>query len=257
MNEVETKRSRRRLGGVVALAAGVALLIGGGTYSLWTDSETIETGGTITAGDLDIEKKGNPSFWDVSAGRADATDNVTGTANQDAVKGHVIDSLDTYRVVPGDEVAGVYQYQVKLEGDNLVAKLSLQSKVNENNSSFMTYKYQLFDASGNALTAKTDLTMGSDHAAIAYLQAPATGQSAGLNDYINNVEVPIITWSGTDANLTLVLFASFASSTQNQDYAASGAGAAQGVAALKDIKVTLTQADRTDSTPQPSATPSE
>ncbi|WP_410602946.1 TasA family protein, partial [Bacillus sp. SIMBA_008] len=43
----------KKLTGIVAGAAGAALLLSGGTYALWYDSAEAP-GGTITAGNLDV-----------------------------------------------------------------------------------------------------------------------------------------------------------------------------------------------------------
>jgi alternate signal-mediated exported protein len=246
MNEVDSKRSRRRLGGIVALAAGVALLIGGGTYSLWSDSASITSGATITAGDLDINAIGDNGFWDVSGDRAgDQTTVVPGTAG---LLGHSIDA-STYRVVPGDEVAGVFQYQATLQGDNLVAELRLSQGITDTGTAgSMKYYYQLFDQSGNALTGHEEMGTAALSDPIAYLQAPETGQASGENDYINGNLVPIVT-APADANtvnLTLVLFASFQNVANQTDVK-------EVLTTLGNVQLTLTQV-RNASTPSPAPT---
>jgi alternate signal-mediated exported protein len=93
--------------GLVAGAAGAALLVSGATFALWSDSEEV-AGGTITAGNLDVALIGAPAWQDVSAGRA----------------GHDID-LATFKIVPGDTIQGHFGIAAALEGDNLVAELGL------------------------------------------------------------------------------------------------------------------------------------
>src|SRR5699024_7667658 len=103
----------KKLTGVVAGAAGAALLLSGATYALWTDNATVE-GGTITAGNLDVAvlpPADQQSTWhDVSADRTDSP--------------HAID-LSTFRIVPGDTITGTFGIDVGLEGDNMLANLAL------------------------------------------------------------------------------------------------------------------------------------
>jgi alternate signal-mediated exported protein len=117
------KRSNRRIKGLIAGAAGVALLLGGSTFALWSANGTAG-GGTITAGNLDLTAEA-AAFHDISSDRTD-TDGATNTAV--GVPGHPIGdstALGSYRIVPGDTIAGVYEYEITLLGDNLVADLNL------------------------------------------------------------------------------------------------------------------------------------
>lgn len=130
--------------GIVAGAAGAALLLGaGGTFALWTDSEQVR-GGTITAGRLDV-KVTDPQWFDVSQNRHDAQD-IGLQVDWDSVDfgpeshyngiytdfeswsgpaaGHPID-LDEWRTVPGDQVLGLYKVEATAEGDNLEAELKV------------------------------------------------------------------------------------------------------------------------------------
>jgi alternate signal-mediated exported protein len=99
----------KKLTGLVAGAAGAALLLSGGTYALWNDSAETP-GGTITAGNLDVAAVGTPTWQDVSADREDAP--------------HVID-LTTFKIVPGDTITGTYGFDLGLQGDNMLAELAL------------------------------------------------------------------------------------------------------------------------------------
>lgn len=94
--------------GLIAGAAGAALLMGGATFALWSDSAEV-AGDAITAGNLDVEA-GDVTWMDVSADRTQGD--------------HEID-LDTFRIVPGDTVRGTLPISAALEGDNMVAELSL------------------------------------------------------------------------------------------------------------------------------------
>ncbi|MCM3660801.1 alternate-type signal peptide domain-containing protein [Georgenia satyanarayanai] len=94
--------------GLVAGAAGAALLMGGATFALWNDSAWVD-GGAITAGNLDVSA-GAVSWKDVS---------------EDRTQGNHSINLDTFRIVPGDTIQGTLPLKAALQGDNLVAELSL------------------------------------------------------------------------------------------------------------------------------------
>ena len=90
--------------GGIAGVAGVALLAsGGGTFAAWSDSATIDSVDTITAGKLDITN----------------TPAITATMDD-----HEVD-LTTFKMVPGDVVTLEMPLEVVVDGDNLAAKLDL------------------------------------------------------------------------------------------------------------------------------------
>lgn len=95
--------------GILAGAAGAALLIGGGTFALWNDSATA-TGGAITTGNLEIVASETPVAW------IDSSDDRTD-------EGHAI-NLASWKGSPGDSVTGTFNFQAALDGDNLVAALT-------------------------------------------------------------------------------------------------------------------------------------
>jgi len=94
--------------GVIAGIAGIALLGGGTTFALWSDSATI-SGGTITNGNLEVEAIG-PLTW------ADVSSDVSGTPV-------AIANIANWRMVPGDTLEGSQDLDVQVEGNNLVANL--------------------------------------------------------------------------------------------------------------------------------------
>jgi predicted ribosomally synthesized peptide with SipW-like signal peptide len=153
----------QRVKGLIAGACGAALLLAGGTWALWYDSDSV-TGAKVTAGNLELEAAGGLGVYDISnftgtrkgpysggftgpspggSYRDDQTDDLTDLypclpedadglpssvyyrTSFEGVLGHSIASLDEWRAVPGDTVALVYPYAVALEGDNLVADLKL------------------------------------------------------------------------------------------------------------------------------------
>ncbi|WP_120003236.1 alternate-type signal peptide domain-containing protein [Nesterenkonia muleiensis] len=97
----------KKMTGFVAGAAGVALLMSGGTYALWSDSADVD-GGTITSGNLEVDFL-KSSWKDVSKDRSDYP--------------HSID-LEDFKIIPGDTIEGTFPVDVGLEGENLVADLA-------------------------------------------------------------------------------------------------------------------------------------
>lgn len=113
---------KKKTTGVIAGAAGVALLMGGGTFALWSDSAQVPEA-AITSGNLDVavvapgcdvsgvEGQASTSPWhwaDVSTDRQDSP--------------HWI-NLSEFRIIPGDTIEGRIGIDVGLEGENMVAQL--------------------------------------------------------------------------------------------------------------------------------------
>ncbi|MBM7818586.1 alternate signal-mediated exported protein [Cellulosimicrobium cellulans] len=99
-----TKKNHGAVKGSVAAAAGVAVLLGGaGTFALWNQSGAI--GGTGTAvGQLEA-----------TFGSATWVDDTPG-----ANKGHTIDAITDFRLVPGDVLTGTVPVSVTAEGENIL-----------------------------------------------------------------------------------------------------------------------------------------
>jgi len=194
----EDRKSRRGLLWIAGAMA--AALMGGSTFALWSSNATF-SGGTITAGDLNVALSAPVSFYDVSADRTDATETVLGTDGSQ--KGHVIDAIADWRIVPGDKVAAAFSSDVTLSGDNLVAKLSITglSAIGTGNAS-MSWTYEIYKA-GAKLVPET--TLPGDGALI-YLSAPGTGQSAGQEDANGTT---VYKMDATTEDLTIVIYGVF------------------------------------------------
>ena len=83
-------RDRRLTKGAIIGAAGLALLVGGGTFALWFDNEDIP-GGTVNSGELDLELTG------AGAGGA-------GVWHAETCTGTVIPVIADHLISPGDIV---------------------------------------------------------------------------------------------------------------------------------------------------------
>ncbi|MGW9627519.1 alternate-type signal peptide domain-containing protein [Microbacterium sp. NPDC055521] len=94
--------------GTIAVAAAIALLMGGaGTLAYWQDSATAAAA-TITTGKLDVEiPKG--CEWKVTNSGASAT----------------INKIADFRMVPGDTVTCTVGFSTLATGDNLQAKAEI------------------------------------------------------------------------------------------------------------------------------------
>lgn len=197
--------------GLVAGAAGAALLLGGATFALWSDSDPV-AGGTITAGNLDVEAT-QPEWLDVSQDRTDA--------------GHVID-LERFRIIPGDTIRGTFGFKAALEGDNMVAELSLADLAADG---------ELLDALGAEATYQVVLKRENDQTVVEegnLLEAePVLFASA---DNSNNV-APLPTLPAdlpTAPNVQLVVDVTFPETVEEQDLV-------RATAVLEDFTVTLSQ----------------
>lgn len=102
--------------GFLAGAAGLGLLLGGSTFALWSDSADLSEQ-RITSGNLEV-RVDDTNWRDMSK---DRTDGKWG-------KGHTIDNLRDFRIIPGDKIQGEFAVDVGLEGENMVAQLKLAPK---------------------------------------------------------------------------------------------------------------------------------
>lgn len=105
-------RSGNRVKGILAIAAGTALLLGGtGTYAYWSTQEALAVD-DIVSGDLDLAL--GDAVWTIDGVVGGPT--VIPTANLGAV-----------RLVPGDVLTLDQDLDVTLVGDTLAAILSIDT----------------------------------------------------------------------------------------------------------------------------------
>jgi alternate signal-mediated exported protein len=172
---VVTDDRRRRRGLLWVAGAVAALLLGGSTFALWS-ANVVFSGGTITAGDLNLTEVTDTAFYDVSDDRTDADVTLPGTDG--SRQGHAIDSLETWRMVPGDTVAAVFSAEVTLEGDNLVGRLSVSGMDTQSGAPASTiWSTEVYR--GGVLLYQSELPADGT---VTYLSAPGTGQGAGAED---------------------------------------------------------------------------
>lgn len=241
---VGTEHRQRRRGLMWVAAGAAALLAGGTTFALWSASDTF-SGGTITAGDLNIVELEDTSFWDVSNDRKDATETVGATDGSQL--GHKVDDVNTWRIAPGDKLAASFEATATLDGDNLVARVGIDGLDQmQENITGINYSYEVYY--GNTrLVSETALPKTAD-SPLFYLSAPGAGQAAGAEDALNGIlgstateidgvaaQSAVFGMPATTVDLNVVIYASFYED-QNGDFR------------YQDTDVTVT--DRTDVTLQ-------
>jgi alternate signal-mediated exported protein len=156
--------------GALATGLGVALLLGGGgTLAVWNKS-VAEPAGTIVSGDLDL-----------TAG--------VGTWTNDA--GTAIE-LDSYKVVPGDELHFSQPVTVALDGDLMSASLTLTN--NLAGSEFASYlevgSATLKNSSGTPVTAPLDANSDGEYTAtvsVTFLEATTGTEGAKASNALGTI----------------------------------------------------------------------
>ena len=204
--------------GIIAGAAGVALLAGGATFATWSDELSLG-GGSITAGNLDVAPLTASGWYDASADRSDAVAIPGFLGTELGLTGHSIDA-GTWRMVPGDKAVAAFPFQLALEGDNVVAELDVTG-VTALTTANVPVSIALYDAAGDPVT----VTAGK-------VRVKATDSGTGITGL--TVDRTTIDGSDTDADMTAVVTVDFANVT-DQTLVESE------LVDLTDVGVTLTQ----------------
>lgn len=92
--------------GLIAGGLGLALLLGGGTFALWSDSASVDSG-SIASGTLTLSA-GTPTW-------------------KNTVTGATVTDLSSYHIVPGDVLAMTADLSITAVGDNLTAVLAVDT----------------------------------------------------------------------------------------------------------------------------------
>ena len=155
---------KKSTAGIIAGAAGITLLAGGGTLALWADQEVAD-GGTITAGNLDIEALAPGSWSDVSSLVTDPTfgwdlaDDVADLLSaDDTALGAAIADINVFLAVPGDLLEYSQAVGIINTGDNMTAQLSvdIESVVGAGLAPGVHYGIIVFDDSGATVGSASD-----------------------------------------------------------------------------------------------------
>ncbi|MFS0703086.1 alternate-type signal peptide domain-containing protein [Cellulomonas sp. 179-A 9B4 NHS] len=186
--------------GIIAGAAGIALLAGGATFATWSDTVNVG-GGEIESGKLDVAIVNTPQWFDVSADRADGTAAATPVTQ---LRGHQVD-LSSWKIVPGDAVEATYAFDVALEGDNLAAQLRL-ANINALATNGGTATYKVYTADATSPTGYRDISASvTAGGVLTFVGADAgTGLKNPSNITVNadaTADVYVVVTVGFDANL--------------------------------------------------------
>jgi alternate signal-mediated exported protein len=221
MNTTKDVRARsRRRKGILAGVAGAALLLSGSTFALWQAQDDV-AGADITAGDLNLEKaKAAADWYDVSEDRTHSG-TVTGLSS---VSGDAIADITTYRIVPGDTLAAAFEFDMTLEGDNLVAALTAApgSAINLTAWTELAVQAEVFVDGVSAGTV--DLTDTTEQS-IGYFTPQGSNQDG---------QAGVTALSGTSDSVIVLVTAKFDEDTADRDRV-------QAVAALNNLLVSLKQ----------------
>lgn len=269
----ERRIGRKRITAILAIVTGAILLIGGSTYALWSASDHVE-GGTIITGDFNL-KGLSAIHFDVSSDRADSTDvEVDGNAltfgtgqavldsasdpqakvriDDNKMQGHAV-VLGDWRIVPGDTVAAVLQYEVTLVGDNLVADLTIDNSAMvaaataDDSNEGVSFYYAVFGMDGVQIgTTQPVGTTVNKTLQIVRIQANNDGQS-GTNDTVGGNLIPIVdanNESDGTATVTLVVFGYFDYTTPDRDFVEAENALGSVTATLTQVREDTDQFDR-------------
>ena len=228
MNQTSDDRARsRRRKGIIAGVAGAALLLSGGTFALW-QATTNMSGGTITAGSLTLDGGSAAAWYDVSPDRDFDTPVavVEDKSKAPLVEGEAI-NIEQFLVSPEDVLAAVFEVEVGLEGDNLVAALNLNlasaAELEEGIDPFadgdLTFESAIY-VDGAEAVARAPLSAGSE--SLGYFTTSAAHDVAGVTKVTGKVSA------------TVVIFVTF-NNTVSAD------SSMEAVAALNDAGFNLTQ----------------
>lgn len=122
---------------LIASTLGVALLLGGSTYALWSATDTSSTGSTITTGDLKVTAASTHKWFDVtSATPSEITD------------------LASYRLNPGATIKLVQNLNAVVYGNNISGILNVKIPNSTASAAIMAqakFSLAIFDKNGKQL----------------------------------------------------------------------------------------------------------
>lgn len=170
-------KNKKVIAGTLAAVGAGAIFFGAGTSALWSDAVTVG-GGTITAGNLDVEAVGDTTWQDIS-----------NPASPVAI------DLATFTTVPGDVLQSSRGLDVALQGDNMQA----------------TFNVNLGAGAQGALMAGTDVDVDTTEAGgtqdalsaagieLAYTVTDETGAVVGTADVTPGTQTEV-TLTPADVN---------------------------------------------------------
>ncbi|MDR1806741.1 MAG: alternate-type signal peptide domain-containing protein [Propionibacteriaceae bacterium] len=122
----ETDRRSRRVKGLIAGVAGIALLLGGSTFAYWSQTANTVNPGTLNNGNLNIEALSSDTVKVFDINHNGTSTTVVGTANATDITSTATGDNPSYRYVPGDQIEIDLSATITLAGDNMQADLYLK-----------------------------------------------------------------------------------------------------------------------------------
>lgn len=175
---------------IVASTLGVALLIGGGTYALWSATDTANTGAMISSGDLKVTAAAPQSWYDVS----------------DSANPAVITNLADFRLSPGDKIKLTQELNVIIVGDNMTGILTAKLPNSTASQALMDqakFTLSLFDKDGTQIATVAPTTNTADSLTTQVSGLPQTTAAGEKYTVEITVELP----SGADNDTKIQTFA--------------------------------------------------
>lgn len=161
----------------VAAVVGCSLLLGGGTYALWTTQTSVASQAAVTTGDL----------------KATALPGGTWTDVTNASSPTQIASLTDYRIAPGSSIQLDQNLNVVAIGDNLNATLHVRLPNTTGSQALLSqakFTLKAFDKSGNELASVTPTTNTLDSLALDIPNLPKTSVSGDVYRVQITVAIP-------------------------------------------------------------------
>jgi alternate signal-mediated exported protein len=162
----ESERRARRVKGVVAGIAGIAMLLGGSTFALWQETQDLSTEVEIKHGNLDLSNSITTTVYDTSAWKKN-NNNAKSLLSPSNNSVFTITSPSSFRATPGDIVEiDMEGIDIKLVGTNMKADLELKLDSGTAHTTGWAITYTLFkDGSAmqnysNVSVSATDLQNG-------------------------------------------------------------------------------------------------
>ncbi|MCL2470211.1 MAG: hypothetical protein FWF25_00500 [Propionibacteriaceae bacterium] len=245
-----TMKTHRKRNAVIAAVVGVAMLMGGSTYALWSVNADL-SGIRIESGDLALDITGAIKVWDVSDELSpesrqdpltvpctDGNGQIESTGQLVADDGKSVLDHD-WTTVPGDKILIQVPFRVKLDGYNMIATLSASARetyLNDDGGSelknFLSISFGLYDLSGEVIPVLKSQYQGWGSLAVAYSTNPAPNHP---DPYTPTVISP----TGV-RDFVLCAFVTFNDSVQDQGLN----GTATSLILAKSVTLRLQQQDR-------------
>ncbi|MDR2373574.1 MAG: SipW-dependent-type signal peptide-containing protein, partial [Bifidobacteriaceae bacterium] len=212
--------------GLVAGAAGVALLLGGSTFAYWSDS-TQETVGTITNGVLSVSKgTGAVKAFDLRDDKQNSETDYESAVGSGTSLYYKVVNLSNFKAVPGDTIEIDIPFTLVAVGDNMKYDVDVQ------------VDGPSIDLSTSGWTAEARLYKGSGVTAgewKPFTQIKGTSGTTGFTTLVSGVTE---TTGTSGAAYTLVIKATLPGATVT-DKAYQNEAAAFGTLNLKVQQVTI------------------